>query len=472
MPSQVTPHLWFPEPVLAFHPDRPSDQSRHPLRGLRDHGPHSSGLVPDPIRVATLAPNGESDRIFNFMRNLKWAFTPRERTDYLPRWPGFKNVFGLRMSAAGGSCHDETSSHLDTELESSPQPHVTLAEHLVRAIQRLEARRNDFDVLFIYVPARWKRGFVGGPNDDFDLHDHLKAYTAARSVPIQLVREDSAIAYHCKASVMWRIGLALYAKAGGIPWKLADSDPETAYIGISYAVRTIDSDLPRFVTCCSQVFDSDGAGLEFVAYDAHEVEIQRDNPYLSRNEMFRVMARSMDLYRRRHAGRSPRRVMVHKTTEFKFEEVDGCMEALHLCENVDLVQIIQDVAWRGVRIDENPRAKKGIPANFPVSRGTVLGLGPREALLWTHGNVDGITNRSFFQGSRSTPRPIRLVRHAGHGPWDDTVRAILGLSKMNWNNDSLYDPLPVTLAYAKVLARVVKRIPNLGSKPYQFRFFM
>ena len=472
MSSQVTPHLWFPEPVLAFHPDRPSDQSRHPLRGLLDHGPHSSGFVPDPIRVATVAPNGESDRIFNFMRNLKWAFTPRERTDYLPRWPGFKSVFGLRMRAAGGSCHDETSSQLDADLESSPQPHVMLAEHLVRAIQRLEARRNDFDVLFIYVPARWKRGFVGGPNDDFDLHDHLKAYTAARSVPIQLVREDSAIAYHCKASVMWRIGLALYAKAGGIPWKLAESDPETAYIGISYAVRTTDSDLPRFVTCCSQVFDSDGAGLEFVAYDAHEVEIQRDNPFLSRNEMFRVMARSMDLYRRRHAGRSPRRVMVHKTSEFKVEEVDGCMEALHLCEDVDLVQIIQDVAWRGVRIDQNPRARTGIPANYPVSRGTVLGLGPREALLWTHGNVDGITNRSFFQGSRSTPRPIRLVRHAGHGPWNDTVRAILGLSKMNWNNDSLYDPLPVTLAYAKVLARVGKRIPNLGSKPYQFRFFM
>ena len=53
-------------------------------------------------------------------------------------------------------------------------------------------------------------------------------------------------------------------------------------------------------------------------------------------------------------------------------------------------------------------------------------------------------------------------RHAGHGPWDDTVRAVLGLSKMNWNNDALYDSLPVTMAYAKVLSRVVKRMPSLG----------
>ena len=79
---------------------------------------------------------------------------------------------------------------------------------------------------------------------------------------------------------------------------------------------------------------------------------------------------------------------------------------------------------------------------------------------------------SYFQSARSTPRPIRLARHAGHGPWDDTARAVLALSKMDWNNDAPYDPLPVTLAYAKVLARVVKRMRGLGSTPYQFRFFM
>jgi hypothetical protein len=166
--------------------------------------------------------------------------------------------------------------------------------------------------------------------------------------------------------------------------------------------------------------------------------------------------------------------MVHKTTEFKPDEIDGCMEALHLCEAVDLVQVVEDVGWRGVRIDkERGRQKRGTPAAFPVSRGTVISLGPREALLWTHGDVRGIDERgSYFQGARSTPRPVRLVRHAGHGPWDDTARAALALSKMDWNNDALYDPLPVTMGCAKVLARVVKRMSGLGSAPYQFRFFM
>lgn len=160
---------------------------------------------------------------------------------------------------------------------------------------------------------------------------------------------------------------------------------------------------PRFVTCCSQVFDADGSGLEFVAYDAHEVEIHRDNPFLSRTEMFRVMTRSMDLYRRRHAGRSPHRVMVHKTTEFKRDEVDGCMEAFHLCE---------DVGWRGIRIDRDPNGGKGRPARFPVPRGTTIGLGPREALLWTHGDVEDVTARSYFQGGRFPGRPQHPTPHS------------------------------------------------------------
>jgi hypothetical protein len=160
--------------------------------------------------------------------------------------------------------------------------------------------------------------------------------------------------------------------------------------------------------------------------------------------------------------------MVHKTTEFKAPEIDGAMEALHLCEQIDLTQIVEDVGWRGVRFDNSTRA-----ALFPVERGTIVDLGPREALLWIHGDVQGVGRRgSYFQGAKSTPRPVRLVRHAGRGSWDDSARAILGLSKMDWNNDALYDPLPVTIGYSKVLARVVKRMHGLGNIPYQFRFFM
>lgn len=471
MTSQLQHHVRLPEPNLLFHPDRPSDRDIHPLRGLARFGPYSSMFTPSPIRVATLAPAGESQRLFEFLRELNQPARPQERTDYLPDWASFNSVFQTRLAPAASHCRRELDGQLDGELKDSAAPGLLLAERLIRSIQLLDANRADFDVLFVYLPERWSSGFYGA--DDFDLHHQLKAFTAARQLPIQIVREDSALSYRCRASVMWRIGLALYAKAGGVPWKLADVEPDTAYIGISYALRPAESELARFVTCCSQVFDADGAGLEFIAYDTGDMNVQRENPFLSHTEMFRVITRSLDLYRRRHGGRPPTRVMIHKSTEFKEAEIEGCFEALKHIESVDLIQIVEDNGWQAARWEQDRNdPEKSQADGYPVKRGTLLGLSGKDALLWMHGAVDGFGRRPYFQGGKGTPRPLRLIRHAGHGTWDDAAKAALALSKMNWNNDGLYDPLPVTMSYAKTLAQVVKRMPGLGKGTYQFRFFM
>ncbi len=198
--------------------------------------------------------------------------------------------------------------------------------------------------------------------------------------------------------------------------------------------------------------------------------MRRGNPFLSRMEMFRVMTRSLDLYRRRHAGRIPKNIVIHKSTEFRKPEIDACMDAFHLCENIDLIRVVQNVGWRGILIDQANGAKG---ARFPVERGTLLNIGEREALLWVHGSVQQGPNKSpYFQGKRSTPQPIKLVRDGGHGSWERTAAATLALSKMDWNNDALYGQLPVTLSYSSVLANVIKRMTQIGSEPYEYRYFM
>jgi len=94
-------------------------------------------------------------------------------------------------------------------------------------------------------------------------------------------------------------------------------------------------------------------------------------------------------------------------------------------------------------------------------------------VLWTQGNARAVAGGGdYFKEGKEIPTPVELCRFAGHGGWEGTCRAVLGLTKMDWNNDSLYDRLPVALGYAQVLARIVKRMPTLGSRPYEFRFFM
>ena len=467
--SVVLPgHGLLAEPELAFHPDRPGDRSPHPLNGLLEYGPFSRALVNtviDPIRVATITPAGEGAQLAALVREFEASHQPRERRQYLPAFPGFQRVFGVRIVPSGANV--ELPPTVDGELEAATKPHLVLGERLAHAVAALEAARNEFDVVLIYLPERWERAFEGERDEDFDLHDFLKALTAMRGIPSQIVREGSAVSYFCRASVMWRLGIAIYTKAGGVPWKLADADPDTAYIGLSYAIRPQEGERPRFVTCCSQVFDADGAGLEFIAYETDDVTIERRNPFLSRAEMRRVMARSLSLYQRRHAGRPPRRVIVHKTTEFKREEVEGCFDALEIAEVVELVQVKQEGSWRGIKIEGKLR-----PAGYPLDRGSYLQLGDRDVLLWTQGDAPAVAAGSFYKEGKGIPGPLELVRFAGHGGWDEHCRAVLGLTKMNWNNDALYDRLPVTLGYAQVLARTVKRMPRLAARPYPFRLFM
>lgn len=95
-------------------------------------------------------------------------------------------------------------------------------------------------------------------------------------------------------------------------------------------------------------------------------------------------------------------------------------------------------------------------------------------MLWTQGNAPraALDGRNFYKEGKGIPEPLQLKRFAGHGAWEGPCDSVLGLSKMNWNNDALYDRLPVTMAYAQVLARVIKRMPRLLSSTYQFRFFM
>ncbi len=48
----------------------------------------------------------------------------------------------------------------------------------------------------------------------------------------------------------------------------------------------------------------------------------------------------------------------------------------------------------------------------------------------------------------------------------------LALTKMDWNNDALYDPVPVTIRYSKRLARTIANVPSLPGRDYPYRLFM
>lgn len=476
--AQLHGYWRLSEPLLAFDSTDVTQVAVNPLVGLRDFGPFSSRLSDSfggMIRIALLAPGDDLKRLRSQLNELVHPHQPKERRPYLPAWPGFESVFRVKLGPADPSAQVPLPATLDSDLQSASDPRHHLAQALVDGLRKLDLVRDRFDVVVFYLPQRFEPLFEDR-DTDFDLHDTVKAVAAQLGLTTQIVT-DQALSYRCRASVAWRLGIAFYAKAGWIPWKLSTQqlplDSDSVYIGLSYALRTGADGSTVFVTCCSQVFDSDGGGMEFVAYDVGQ-GTDPNNPYLSRHDMRLVMARSLALYQDRHAGRSPRELVVHKQTPFQEQEVAGCIDAWGATTNLSCVNITRP-PWRGVALDA-PRSNDGRanPA-YAVPRGTAFQLDDRSVLLWIGGNAPLATlsgKDNYFQGGKGIPRPLLLTRDAGAGPLHHVAAQVLALSKMDWNNDSLYDGLPCTVRYAGVLARTIKHMPNLAPHPYDYRLFM
>lgn len=467
--SHLIAYQNIPEPLLTFNPERDDCISIHPLKGLIEYGPYNQKLIGNAfpiIRVATMGPKGTHKIISELINQLKSRQTPQERKEYLIDFPGFKNVF-KRDIEINAEINIEISQEQETIVLNADKPYKKLADLFTQLISKIANNKYDFDILYVYLPQNWYPTFECKADEDFDLHDYIKALCVGYGIPTQIIREDKSLQYPCQCSVMWHLGIATYSKITGVPWKLAQMSPDTAYIGMSYALRN-NREKSKFVTCCSQVFDAEGSGMEFVAYETSDFRLEsRDNPYLSKDEIRRVMSRCLSIYQERNAGKPPKNIVIHKSTEFKEEEVDGCYDALKVCSDIELVQIQQNVHWKAIKVDGNNDI-----AGYPVNRGTTLRL-DNDLLLWTQGDVDiSQRGRHFYKEGRGIPEPILLKRFAGHNSWYDSAHSILGLSKMNWNSDSLYDRLPVTLEFAQKLARTIKRMPHLEAKPYQYRFFM
>ena len=427
------------------------------------------------IRIALIAPFGRTEVLRRFINELNGSHSPRERKQYLIEYPGFSKVFKTSLVCASEAACRELPKDLDEKIHKSNSPHTVLADAVTLELRALSNLQHEFSVILLLLPNRWEKAFrLRSEFEDFDLHHYLKAISASKNTPLQITNDDqnSALMYRCRCSVMWRVSIALYAKAGGTPWTWAGSLPDTAYIGLRYALINRADTKQKFAICCSQVFDANGAGLEFIAYEAEEVRIFGANPFLTRGQMLSVISRSIDIYQRKHYGKKPTHVIVHKNTEFKPDEIDGCFDALKSVENVDLVHVKQMAAWNAVHIDRG-RDKKLQLDGFPCLRGTSLQLGGSDNLLWIHGNSHALALKgSYYKGAKGLPNPVQLIRYAGHGSMDEISRSALALSKMDWNNDGPYTQLPVTLSYAHVMAQIVARMPKLESRPYPIRFFM
>ncbi len=416
-----------------------------------------------------LSPEDDLQKLKDLLNEIHSRQRVIERRPYLPDYPGFRGAFHCPIVPAAEAAQVSLPSDLDDRFEGALEPHGELVATFSHSLRQLKAVQSLFDVVVFYLPKRWQRAFVVG---DFDLHDAIKADAAQLGLPTQIVTDD-AIEYRCRASVAWRLGQALYAKAGGVPYKLATNtgllDADAAFVGLAYATRKRDDGATAFTVCASQIFDSAGGGMDFVAFEVSD-DVDPENPLLSREQMRGVISATLGVYADRTSGHRPRRLVVHKVLPFTEEEVAGCADAWGEGTDLECISLSRS-PWLGVELMPGGTGQW----SYAMRRGTLLPLDDFSRLIWVAGNAPSATlsgKANYFQSGKGVPRPLLMTRWAGTGDLTQAATEVLALSKIDWNNDALYDAIPVTVRYAQILARVVKHVPALPQIPFDYRLFM
>jgi len=488
-PERAADHIVLREPELVFSATQPAYRCQNPMQGLLNWGPYDASLGgyvrPNPVRLALLTTSEGFPRIAEHLQRVRQGASHNASHEYIRPYPGFSQVYrtNLEFPASPNSplVIILPSQEIDWARDAS-SPHQAFFDLVVRSMAAIHGKRHEFDVLVFHVPDELSmfREYRMGEMS-FNLHDAVKSHLSRLNVKVQFI-EDHSLAGQMGAEVAWWLSLALYAKANGIPWKLAAAPRETAYVGLAYAIKAGETQ-QRIVMGCSQVFDEHGEGLRFILYELerafwHKVPSlgYKYNPFMSREDARALFWRVRDLYQR-SVGHRPRRVVVHKSVFFTEQEIDGIREALTGVEDVELLQIDQTTELRGISYACTSRAREARPVvqRFPLLRGTALPLDGCSFALWTQGDVPGDWGggrRHYYPEKRSIPSPLIVRRFLGSSALEEVATELLQLTKMDWNTLGLYSRLPVTITYSQRIARIAKEIPEVAASGLDIRFVM
>ena len=174
-----------------------------------------------------------------------------------------------------------------------------------------------------------------------DFRRALKARTMKFRMPIQIgtnhLFEDQDTNQDA-ATRAWNMSVALYYKAGGIPWRYKTTGPETCFVGISFHhLRTPAEHL--VYSSLAQAFSSRGEGFALRGESIPWSEKQGRNVHLTAEQATKLAGQVLQEYREQTGG-NPKRVVLHKTSRFDDSEQKGFRHGLRDIPIVELINIM------------------------------------------------------------------------------------------------------------------------------------
>ncbi len=275
------------------------------------------------------------------------------------------------------------------------------------------------------------------PDTHHDLRRALKAEAMVFGIPTQILLEETvrpkAGRGQDAATTAWNFFTAIYHKADGHPWRLADVQPGTCYVGVSFFREFTENHLR---TSLAQAFTHTGDGFVLRGKPFQWDRSQGPSPHLSAANARDLLTEVIEVYKR-HRNVRPERVVIHKSSRFSQDELQGFRDALQNIPYWDLVAF----GKRGTQF-----LRLG---QYPPLRGTWVRFDDANYLLYTQGYVPFLRT---YPGMRS-PQPQEILELVGTSPPDTVMREILALTKLNWNSADFSCDEPITLAFSREWAK-------------------
>jgi len=497
------------EPLLAF-----GGGHKHvdPKTGLALYGPYSLQGQPraelKSITVGIIGPPGMIADAEAWLEACRGALTNDGSQPFLyPHFPGINAsmpfqcdlVYGdtwresikesaIRLATAKPDIAERTKEVIDLYVRAfdvlsarDPKPHVVLCcipqdvidtctvqkrrTVLVKKSRERKSLRNRNQL------SLFEAGANLGIEDDELVHHNLrrglKAEAMQFGLPTQLVwprtlrlsgTSESVGAPRTQdiATRAWNFITALYHKAGGAPWRLAELETGVCFVGISF-YRELNGENPRVRTSMAQAFTAAGDGYILRGGSLEwDEEARGRSPHMDKELAASLLRDVIELYKRQNRGSLPSRIVVHKSSRFWSDELEGLAEASESIPRKDFVAL----GSRGLQFYRT--------GDYPPLRGTYIKFSDSDLLLYTSGYVPFLRT---YPGAR-VPQPVEILELHGDSPWDVVLKETLALTKMNWNTADFACRDPITIAFSKRVGQILAEVsPNSKIQP-EYRFYM
>jgi hypothetical protein len=475
------------EPELEF-----GSSGRHiDIRyGLKSFGPLDAGTetAPRVIRLGLVGTQETVEGIQNWLTKCEGGVAAKATPllNLFPSFPGYgdNSCFQSRLEFGQSLTRSITKKTIEDLAKRNDQAAVADAVDLFFDETRQLVEKGGVDVIICALPLELANldaddegelsAEIGKPEQEYetrlDLRNWLKAKTMTLGKPIQLVlpptydeskkrklktRDAEVRQLQDEATRAWNFHIALYYKAGGTPWRIVRTSGELSacHVGISF-YRTLDHN--QLMTSMAQVYNERGDG---VIVRGAPVQLTKEDrqPHLSAEDSYKLLHSAMEQYRKEHKT-LPARVVVHKSSSYNPEELDGLTRAVR-DQRIELLDFLT-VAKCFSRLYR--------AGQYPPLRGTLLNLDASTEVLYTRGSV---AFYSTYPGLY-VPRPLKIRCVETEQTPHFLAQEILALTKLNWNNTQFDGGEPITLRVARKVGDILKYVPDNQAVQPRYSFYM